>query len=233
MLLEADCTEGDRSGIMGTSNGTDEFICWGIPWATLVGNTKAMSPLGNLVGTSWTPVPLPLLNMMPLLCGTTWGSGLLGSMCTCTCGTSCGLPPWLRQLARCWSSRRFTMGSRPGKRPTSLAHSLKPARNLLTTDGSAEADIATCCRCRFCRCFTVISRMSAFSNLEWRAGCNNNNNKLDVRQFVTKHKLKRSTYVFFHGVQDEGFELVQTVVDPGPAPLLHDGLVALQRERSV
>lgn len=36
------------------------------------------------------------------------------------------------------------------------------------------------------------------------------------------------THVFLHGVQDEGLELVEAVVDPRSPPLLHDRLVALR-----
>jgi hypothetical protein len=76
----------------------------------------------------------------------------------------------LRQFARCWRRRLRTGDSSPGKRPTSPAHSLNPARNLFSTLGSVAADIATCWRCRFSRCFTVISKISAFSSFECLAG---------------------------------------------------------------
>lgn len=75
----------------------------------------------------------------------------------------------VKQLAR-WLRRRCRMvwstpSIRPMKRLTSLAHSANPARNLAITEGSG----VICCIWRFCKCLTVISRMSAFSNLEWRA----------------------------------------------------------------
>lgn len=50
---------------------------------------------------------------------------------------------------------------------------------------------------------------------------------LRKRRYFTLRR--KGTHVFFHRVQDEGLELVQTVVYPGPSPLLHDGLVALKQ----
>jgi hypothetical protein len=89
-------------------------------------------------------------------------------------GDSCCSPE--TQLERCATRRCFTAGSTPSMRLmyrlTSLAHSLKPVLNLCSTVGSVATAMASCWRCIVCRCFTVISRMSAFSNLEWRAGCN-------------------------------------------------------------
>jgi hypothetical protein len=41
------------------------------------------------------------------------------------------------------------------------------------------------------------------------------------------------TYVLFHGVQDEGFQLVKAVVDSCSPPLLHDRLIALQNNNSL
>jgi hypothetical protein len=41
----------------------------------------------------------------------------------------------------------------------------------------------------FCRCFTVISRISAFSNLEWRAGCNNSYKTVLVACEVGRYTL--------------------------------------------
>ena len=97
-------------------------------------------------------------------------------MCTCTvevlcfCGSSVLTP--LMQLLRCCNRRRLTIGSSSGNRPTSLAHSVNPALNLLRTFGSVACDMAFCWRWRFSKCLTVISKMSAFSSFEWRAGCN-------------------------------------------------------------
>jgi hypothetical protein len=89
-------------------------------------------------------------------------------------GDSCCSPE--TQLARCATRRCLTAGSTPSMRPmyrlTSVAHSLKPVLNLCSTVGSVATATANCWRCMFCRCFTVISRISAFSNLECRAGCN-------------------------------------------------------------
>lgn len=126
-----------------------------------VGSTKAISPFGNLVGRSCTPVPFTLLKIIPfcaVIVGTWWVSTApgLGSMCTCTawccatCGCSCcccccfNCVEPAKQLARCCNNLLFTVGSNPGNRPTSPAHSLNPARNLLRTAGSVAADIATC-----------------------------------------------------------------------------------------
>jgi hypothetical protein len=41
------------------------------------------------------------------------------------------------------------------------------------------------------------------------------------------------TYVLLHGVQDEGLQLVQTVVDSRSSPLLHDWLIALHNNNSL
>ncbi len=40
---------------------------------------------------------------------------------------------------------------------------------------------------------------------------------------------REDTYVFLQGVKDEGFELVQWVVDALTSPLLYDGFLYLQR----
>lgn len=108
-------------------------------------------------------------------------------MCTCSCvvggagWTGCWAVTWPLLLlasdgpkheARWANRRRFTEVSSPGYLPTSLAHSVKPARNLLTTVGSADAVRATACRWRFSICFTAISRISAFSSFECLEGCN-------------------------------------------------------------
>lgn len=45
-------------------------------------------------------------------------------------------------------------------------------------------------------------------------------------------KASEKTYVFFHGVQDERFELVEAVVDSGTALLLHDGFVTLKHTKA-
>lgn len=37
------------------------------------------------------------------------------------------------------------------------------------------------------------------------------------------------TYVFFHSVEDQRFELVEAIVDASPSAFLHDGLVTLQQ----
>ena len=39
------------------------------------------------------------------------------------------------------------------------------------------------------------------------------------------------TYVLLHRVQDQSLQLVQAVVDPRSPPLLHDGLVALHKNK--
>lgn len=75
-----------------------------------------------------------------------------------------------RHEAKCAIKRLFTDASSPGNLPTSPAHSVKPARNLFKTFGSVAAANATCCLWRVSKCFTVISRMSAFSNFECLAG---------------------------------------------------------------
>lgn len=172
------------------------------------GRTRAMSPLGSLVGTSWRPVVFPeVLKKIPFDV-VTWAS-TAGTMWTCT-PVSCVCAGWagvswtagagaglgsaaavveFRQLARCWRSLRLTGGSRPGNLPTSPAHSLNPARNLLSTCGSVAADIAICWRCIVSRCFTVISKMSAFSSLECLAGCNKNNTFLVSKIIVIKIQI--------------------------------------------
>lgn len=157
----ADAFEGVLVGI-GTKSGSGDAVV-----AVAVGNTNAKSPFGNRVGTK-------LLNRIPLCCGSCCGATStsttgFGSICTCAVSWGCSRT-WFKQLARCCRRRRFTEGSKPGKRPTSVAHSLKPARNLPMVAGSVE--MAVCGRCRFCRYLTVISRMSAFSSLECLAGCN-------------------------------------------------------------
>lgn len=77
---------------------------------------------------------------------------------------------WVMQLARWPSSRVRTSVLTPShvdrKRVTSFMHSLKPARYFPSTLGSVLSAAVICARCRFRRCFTVISRMSAFSSLE-------------------------------------------------------------------
>lgn len=152
-------------------------VCCG---AAVVGSTRAMSPFGSLVGRSCTPVPFTLLKIIPfcaVIVGTWWASTApgLGRMCTWTawCCATCGCSVCCfncvdpaRQFAKCCSSLLFTVGSRPGNLPTSPAHSLNPARNLFKTAGSVAADIATCCLCRFSKCLTVISKISAFSSFE-------------------------------------------------------------------
>lgn len=45
-------------------------------------------------------------------------------------------------------------------------HSLNPALYFPRTEGSVFRAAVICARCMFLRCFTVISRMSAFSSLE-------------------------------------------------------------------
>lgn len=40
---------------------------------------------------------------------------------------------------------------------------------------------------------------------------------------------RTSTYIFFQGIQNEGLELPQALIDPGAAPLLHDRLGGLER----
>ncbi|CAA9994555.1 unnamed protein product, partial [Nesidiocoris tenuis] len=88
------------------------------------------------------------------------------------------------QVLKCSTRRRLTLRSRPGNLPTSTTHSPHPALNLLTTDGSAAAARAEWCRCKVSTCFTVISKMSAFSNFECLAGCNKR--KIEER---TPHKI--------------------------------------------
>lgn len=75
-----------------------------------------------------------------------------------------------RQVAKWAIKRLFTDASSPGNLPTSPAHSVNPARNLFKTLGSVAAARATCCLWRVSKCFTVISRMSAFSSFECLAG---------------------------------------------------------------
>jgi len=45
-------------------------------------------------------------------------------------------------------------------------------------------------------------------------------------------RISSGTYVFFHGVQDQGFEFIEAIVDASPSALLHDGLVTLQQSRN-
>lgn len=40
--------------------------------------------------------------------------------------------------------------------------------------------------------------------------------------------MDSNTYITFHGIEDESFELSQTVIDPGTSSLLHHGFVNLQ-----
>lgn len=82
--------------------------------------------------------------------------------------------------------------------------------------------------------------MSAFSSLEclelWRRGQGHTNVRTGTSgperdrmgRLLQKTQLGRTTYIFFERVQDEGFELTQTLVDPGSSPLLHDRLGRLR-----
>lgn len=96
-----------------------------------------------------------------------------------------------KQLLRCCRSRRLTAGSMPPKRPTSVAHSAKPALNLLSTLGSVACVKINCCLCRSCKCFTVFSSMSAFSNLEWR-GCGRGRDGMAKNEFQSNRGWRAS-----------------------------------------
>ena len=80
------------------------------------------------------------------------------------------LTQWFRWLRIRCRSAWSTPSMFPMYRFTSVAHSEKPARYLSNTEASFTIVVATCWRCNFCKWRTVISRMSAFSNLEWREG---------------------------------------------------------------
>ena len=135
-------------------------------------------------------------------------------------------------------------------RPTSVAHSVYPPANLFMTVGSLEISIANCCFCRLWRWRTVISRMSAFSSLECRDGCWGREKRwwlvtcllIDRDLMIQMNRItergdgkQRSwdTYVFVHGIQDEGFQFIQAVIDPGSPPLFHDGLCCLWEKMNV
>lgn len=175
----------------GEDGAGDETGDTGVAFA-FAGRTSAMSPLGSRVGTSWSPVPFALVKKIPFDCWT-WILGAETSTCgrMCTCSwvvVGAGCTGWVcpgvlllefstgpRHDAKCDINLRRTDASSPGNLPTSPAHSLNPARNLFSTLGSVAAAKATCCRCRDSKCFTVISRMSAFSSLECLAGCKHKN----------------------------------------------------------
>lgn len=103
-----------------------------------------------------------------------------------------------------------------------------------------------CARCMFLRCFTVISRISAFSSLEclelcgWKQRCNDQYRQFQLHnksctfnyRVITcylKAEWKADAYVFFQGVQDERFELTQAFVDPSSSSFLHDGFRWLKK----
>lgn len=78
-------------------------------------------------------------------------------------------------------------------------------------------------RCRFLKCFTVISRMSAFSNLECLELCGTKCAQREVifARFKTDN-APMQTYVFFKRVQDERLELPQAFVYSRSSPFFHD-----------
>lgn len=199
---DADAFDGVRVGI-GTKSGKGDGVV-----DAPVGRTNAISPFGSRVGTKCTLVPLELLNRIPFGCTTgcvSISNAGFGRICTWTTWSvcCCWSRAWFKQFAKCCKRRRFTTGSKPGKRPTSLAHSLKPARNLPITDGSVAVVMTACWRWRFCRCLTVISRMSAFSSLECLAGCNKD---ALIRCEVAATRDKRLWWLEYGNVGEVGRE---------------------------
>lgn len=74
------------------------------------------------------------------------------------------LPGVLTHPSRCFTSLLLSPASRPGYFATSATQCLYPALNL--SGDTVPSDRSPS------KCFTVISNMSAFSNLECLAGCN-------------------------------------------------------------
>lgn len=72
----------------------------------------------------------------------------------------------VRWFPRRWRKAVGTLARRERYLRTSTAQSPKPALNRCSTAGSAAIAAARCCRCSVCKCLTVSSRISAFSNLE-------------------------------------------------------------------
>lgn len=118
---------------------------------------------GGLVGlvdlTKWNALGLSSSNLK--------GSGIKGKS-GFKWGFNLSIPE--RQEVK-WFPRRCrkpvgTLAKRERYLRTSTAQSPKPDLNRCRTAGSAAMAAASCCLCSVCRCLTVSSRMSAFSNFE-------------------------------------------------------------------
>lgn len=99
-----------------------------------------------------------------------------------------------------------------------------------------------CARCMFLRCFTVISRMSAFSSLEclelcvkirvWLRHVLLWSDTWTLTHFGKTRSQIWSTYIFFQSIQDERFQLSQAFVDSCSSSFLHNGFRRLKSKRN-
>lgn len=131
------------------------------------GSRRASSPEGSLLGMSCRVCSLADAVLLLTSSGvrSCWTGG--GAIC-CTQDVRCATNLWRTPASTPPAAPAFMY------RLTSPAHSLKPLRNFCITPGSAVTAMDICWRWMVCKCFTVISKISAFSSLECLAGCKRN-----------------------------------------------------------
>ena len=165
---------------------------WGTNWVLMIG--KCCIPCGAPAPGSdviWVAAGIP-----------TWSCWLAGEPWFCGCGwwVSVICAVLWRQFWRCISSLPRVSGCSPSTwlryLVTSWAHSLNPALYLPTTVLSAAAAMTSCWRWTFFKCLTVISKMSAFSNLEYCEVWNDRKNSnikyfsIEREHYALRHHLK-------------------------------------------
>ena len=199
VILEHICDVGSRSvtSVPMTLPGTIWTAPknWGTPWALRTGTCCTVC--GTAPGSDVIGVPAG----MP-----TWSWWLAGWPLTWGCDWrffAMRGAPW-RQVWRCSSSlprvSEFIPSTWLRYLVTSWAHSLNPALYFPTTVLSDAAARTSCWRCTLCRCLTVISRMSAFSSLEyWDVW----NEKIQSQfSFCFKHKFSWWSFLFCNFCQN-------------------------------